>query len=76
MTPFSLKTVDGETLYAWHILPLRTYLKHEEALQSDPAALASDITKTKSFDILRDDPNARVVISCKPSYLCTPIILA
>ncbi|KAI1491175.1 Alpha/Beta hydrolase protein [Biscogniauxia mediterranea] len=63
VTPFSLKTVDGETLYAWHILPLRTYLKHEEALQSDPAALASDITKTKSFDILRDDPNARVVIS-------------
>ncbi|KAI5918654.1 Alpha/Beta hydrolase protein [Camillea tinctor] len=63
VTPFSLKTVDGETLYAWHILPLRTYLKHEGILQSDPTALSNDITKTKSFDILRDDPSARLVIS-------------
>ncbi|KAI1500195.1 Alpha/Beta hydrolase protein [Biscogniauxia marginata] len=63
VTPFSLKTVDGETLYAWHILPLATYLKHEGTLQSDPATITSDITKTKSFKILREDPRARLVIS-------------
>ncbi|KAI2486205.1 hypothetical protein Ptr902_00338 [Pyrenophora tritici-repentis] len=29
VTPFQLKTLDGETLHAWHVLPLETYRKHQ-----------------------------------------------
>ncbi|CAJ2499703.1 Uu.00g025560.m01.CDS01 [Anthostomella pinea] len=63
VTPFSLDTVDGETIYAWHILPLATYLKHEEKLQAAPAGFSRDITQTESFNILRHDPDARLIVS-------------
>ncbi|KAH8682744.1 abhydrolase [Xylariales sp. PMI_506] len=62
ITPFSIPTADGETLYAWHILPLTTYLKNEDTLQVGPAGFATDSTATESFKILRDDPEARLVI--------------
>lgn len=62
VTPFSLDTVDGESLYAWHILPLKTYLKNEAKLQAQPAGFAKDITATESFRTLRDDPSARLVV--------------
>ncbi|KAL6829339.1 alpha/beta-hydrolase [Trichoderma sp. SZMC 28015] len=29
VTPFGLQTSDGETIYAWHIMPLPLYLQHE-----------------------------------------------
>ena len=32
VTPFSLPTPDGETIHAWHILPLELYRKHEQGL--------------------------------------------
>ncbi|ORY70323.1 Alpha/Beta hydrolase protein [Pseudomassariella vexata] len=63
VTPFSLTTVDGETLYAWHVLPLSAYLRNEEKLQAQPAGFSNDFTKTESFHILRNDPNARLIIS-------------
>ncbi|KAI1413074.1 alpha/beta-hydrolase [Hypoxylon sp. FL1857] len=63
VTPFTLTTVDGETIYAWHILPLLTYLKHEEKLHAQKPGFSSDITKTESFRLLKDDPEARLVIS-------------
>ncbi|KAI0473543.1 alpha/beta-hydrolase [Xylariaceae sp. FL0804] len=64
VTPFSLKSADGETIYAWHILPLATYLKHEEELQAiEPTGLSRDISKTESFKILKEDPAARLIIS-------------
>ncbi|KAI8958048.1 alpha/beta-hydrolase [Daldinia sp. FL1419] len=63
VTPFSLSTVDGESIYAWHILPLPTYLKHEDKLQSQPQGYSDDITKTATFKLLKDDPDARLVIS-------------
>jgi abhydrolase domain-containing protein 12 len=65
VTPFSLETTDGETLYAWHVLPLPAYLKNEERLQAQPAGFAKDFSATESFRMLRDDPDARLVIVCK-----------
>ncbi|KAI1448898.1 alpha/beta-hydrolase [Annulohypoxylon stygium] len=62
VTPFSITTSDGEALYAWHILPLPTYLKHENTLQTQQPGFSSDITRTESFKLLRDDPEARLVI--------------
>ncbi|KAI3322636.1 alpha/beta-hydrolase [Xylariaceae sp. AK1471] len=62
VTPFTL-TSGNESLYAWHVLPLRSVLKHEEKLQAAPAGFSEDITATESFRILKDDPNAELVIS-------------
>jgi len=58
-TPFSLKTSDGERLYAWHILPVELYRKHESSLLAEPSGFVSDITSTFAFQLLRDDPDAR-----------------
>ncbi|KAI1383957.1 alpha/beta-hydrolase [Hypoxylon trugodes] len=62
VTPFSLTTIDGESIYAWHILPLPVYLKHEDKLEAQQPGFADDITKMVSFSLLNDDPEARLVI--------------
>ncbi|KAI1419617.1 Alpha/Beta hydrolase protein [Xylaria sp. FL1777] len=62
VTPFTL-TSDNESLYAWHILPLRLVLEHEDRLRVAPAGYSDDITASESFKILKDDPDARLVIS-------------
>jgi len=51
-----------ETLHAWHVLPLRRYSCHQEALVAEPAGLVDDVTTTHGFSLLRDDPCAIVVI--------------
>ncbi|KFZ04344.1 hypothetical protein V502_10221 [Pseudogymnoascus sp. VKM F-4520 (FW-2644)] len=63
ITPFNFTTPDDETLYAWHVMPLGLYAKHEEEILKQPSGLAEDITKTKSFDLLTTDPQARLIIS-------------
>ncbi|KAF2437591.1 alpha/beta-hydrolase [Karstenula rhodostoma CBS 690.94] len=62
VTPFHLKTSDGETLHAWHVLPLDIYQQHESELIAEPAGLCQDIEKRLSFELLRDDPTAKLVI--------------
>ncbi|KAI0536084.1 Alpha/Beta hydrolase protein [Xylaria digitata] len=62
VTPFSLIS-GNESIYAWHILPLRSVLKHEDKLQAAPLGHSDNITATESFKILRDDPEAQLVIS-------------
>ena len=62
VTPFLLDTSDGETLHAWHILPLGLYKKHEEELIDEPAGLAVDITSRLSFKMLREDPESLLVL--------------
>lgn len=63
VTPFNLRTPDGETLHAWHVLPLGLYQRHEERLVREPAsALAPDITQRLGFQLLRDDPEALLVL--------------
>ncbi|KAK0664631.1 Alpha/Beta hydrolase protein [Cercophora samala] len=64
-TPFLLRTPDNESLYAWHVLPLTLYNKHSSALISRPdeSICHKDFTKTPSYDLLLDDPEAKVVVS-------------
>ncbi|TVY33366.1 Monoacylglycerol lipase [Lachnellula occidentalis] len=60
--PFSIKVSDGEALYAWHVLPLELYREHEVSLLDEPSGFVSDITSTHAFKLLRDDPEARLVL--------------
>ncbi|KAI0203479.1 Alpha/Beta hydrolase protein [Astrocystis sublimbata] len=62
VTPFTL-TSGEESLYAWHVLPLRSFLGHEDRLQSGPGGHCSDITTAESFKILKEDAEAQLVIS-------------
>ncbi|KAF7597215.1 hypothetical protein BBP40_008057 [Aspergillus hancockii] len=62
--PFNLVTPDNETLYAWHLLPLHLCHEHEEKLKAnEPSGPATDYTMTPAFDLLANDPNARVVVA-------------
>ena len=62
VTPFSIKTADGEQLYAWHILPIELYRKNELSLVEEPIGFVSDITSRRAFQLLRDDPEARLIL--------------
>ena len=62
VTPFSLRTPDGESLHAWHVLPLGLYHRHETELCQEPSGLVTDITSRHSFKLLHDDPKALLVL--------------
>ncbi|CAI6309092.1 unnamed protein product [Periconia digitata] len=62
VTPFHLKTPDGETLKAWHILPLQTYHENIEELKREPIGLCESIKKSTSIKLLKEDPTAQLVI--------------
>ncbi|MCJ1370458.1 hypothetical protein MMC20_001671 [Loxospora ochrophaea] len=62
VTPFSIKSSTGEELYAWHILPVELYRLHESDLIAEPSGFELDITSRHAFKLLRDDPDARLVI--------------
>ncbi|KAF2029124.1 alpha/beta-hydrolase [Setomelanomma holmii] len=62
VTPFHLQTPDGETLHAWHILPLETYRQNQKKLVEESIGLCADIENRLSFRLLRDDPTAHLVI--------------
>ncbi|KAI6824145.1 hypothetical protein KC342_g11719, partial [Hortaea werneckii] len=68
VTPFNLPTPDGETLYAWHILPLDVYTRNEKSIQDEVRRRdgpVDDFTQTKPFHLLTaNDPEpARVIIN-------------
>ncbi|KAL8917649.1 MAG: hypothetical protein Q9208_007830 [Pyrenodesmia sp. 3 TL-2023] len=62
-TPFNISTSDGETLYAWHVLPLAKYTANEKALLDDPTGPAAQFTETAAFALLSTDPLSRLVIN-------------
>ncbi|KAK3368341.1 Alpha/Beta hydrolase protein [Podospora didyma] len=62
VTPFTLQTPDGEILHAWHILPLGLYLLYETELLDEPSGIVPDVTKSLGFKILREDPEALLVL--------------
>ncbi|KAF2771256.1 abhydrolase domain-containing protein [Teratosphaeria nubilosa] len=62
VTPFYIRSAGGQSLYAWHVLPVELYRRHEQELVSEPSGLASDISSRFAFGLLRDDPDARLVI--------------
>ncbi|KAK5992499.1 Lysophosphatidylserine lipase ABHD12-like protein [Cladobotryum mycophilum] len=63
VTPFGLKTSDGETIYAWHILPLPLYLQHEATVATQDLGFIQDFTKTESFRLLKSDSEARLILN-------------
>ena len=67
MTPLNISTSDGETLFAWHILPIGLYAKHEEELLAETTWLSDDVTERKGFQLLVDDPESKLIILCKRS---------
>jgi abhydrolase domain-containing protein 12 len=64
VTPFYITTRDGVKLHTWHVLPLSLYHKNAKALVAhDPyQPTSSDFRDTLNFKLLRDDPEARLVI--------------
>lgn len=62
VTPFWLQSSGGDPLFAWHVLPIELYRKHEAKLVREAPGLASNIASTTGFALLRDDPEARLVI--------------
>ncbi|KAL9031125.1 MAG: hypothetical protein Q9196_000831 [Gyalolechia fulgens] len=62
VTPFTISSSDGGSLYAWHILPVDLYRQHESELAAEPSGFVSDVTSRVAFKLLRDDPNVRLVI--------------
>jgi abhydrolase domain-containing protein 12 len=59
--PFRIITHDNVALHAWHILPLGLHERHREAL-SQEGQRESKLQDTLSFRLLRDDPEARLII--------------
>lgn len=68
VTPFGLQTPDGESIYAWHIMPLPLYLQNEATVSTQTPGYSEDFTSTESFRLLKEDPEARVVLYCKLSF--------
>ncbi|QQK47294.1 Alpha/Beta hydrolase protein [Penicillium digitatum] len=62
VTPFSIRTTDGEWLFAWHILPVELYRKHQMPLINEPVGFVSDIKSRLAFQLLREDPDARLIL--------------
>jgi abhydrolase domain-containing protein 12 len=60
VTPFNVSTPDNEVLYAWHILPLATVASNRDAL-----AAADPLDQTLPLQLLKSDPEARVIVNCK-----------
>ncbi|KAH7408120.1 Alpha/Beta hydrolase protein [Phaeosphaeria sp. MPI-PUGE-AT-0046c] len=64
VTPFWIKTRDGVKLHAWHVLPIGLYYRNVTRLadQRDPRPPEADFRDTLNFKLLREDPDARLVI--------------
>ena len=62
VTPFAIESVDGNLLYAWHILPIGVYLHHEKDLVAGYSGFAQNIDSQMAFKLLRDDPEALLAI--------------
>ncbi|KAK5135115.1 hypothetical protein LTR08_005640 [Meristemomyces frigidus] len=67
VTPFNLKTPDGETLYGWHVLPLDVYARNEKSLLAEhrPHGPYEDFRESTAFRLLTADDAepARVVVT-------------
>lgn len=62
VTPFALNTPDGETLHAWHILPLGLYRRNEQKILEEPSGLAPDFNQRLASELLRGDPESLLVL--------------
>jgi abhydrolase domain-containing protein 12 len=62
VTPFRITAADDIDLYAWHIVPIGLYRKHERRLHMESSGFVPDITTRFAFNLLRDDTDSRLVI--------------
>ena len=72
VTSFNISTPDGQTLYAWHVLPIDAYLRNEKTLREVDVhqVPVADLTQTLPFKLLTaSSPSARVVVNCKLSHM-------
>lgn len=75
VTPFSLTVPGGETLYCWHILPLSAYTQYEDTLAKSSRAPLDQYTSSEAFKLLKDDPDARLILSCRLTPAATFAIM-
>ncbi|KAJ9633831.1 hypothetical protein H2204_006616 [Knufia peltigerae] len=64
--PFTITTRDNVTLFAWHILPLHLYRRHEQSLKTQEnfgLKPWNEARKTEGIRLLREDPDATIVLS-------------
>ncbi|CAL8576687.1 hypothetical protein XPA_002553 [Xanthoria parietina] len=61
--PLHITTPDGETLYAWHIVPIAKYIANEDHLINEHTTSATPFQDSVGFDLLSKDPNSRLVIN-------------
>lgn len=64
VTQFHVKTPDGETLYAWHILPQALYAKYETEILHEKLDKINEFSKTLAYKLLVKDPESRLIINC------------
>ncbi|KAF2014234.1 alpha/beta-hydrolase [Aaosphaeria arxii CBS 175.79] len=62
VSPFWISAVDGERLFAWLVAPLGVYSKHADGFIQEPSGSDIDIEERLAFRLLRDDPEARLLI--------------
>ncbi|KAH7350434.1 Alpha/Beta hydrolase protein [Pyrenochaeta sp. MPI-SDFR-AT-0127] len=60
--PFFIETKDGVRLHAWHVLPIELYYKNATRLVAQGQYPRENVNETLNFQLLRDDPEARLVI--------------
>lgn len=58
---FYIQTSDRNMLYAWLVIPLKLYAKHESVLLEDPSAKEHGIEGKPAFRLLTEDPGSRLV---------------
>ncbi|KAH7128567.1 Alpha/Beta hydrolase protein [Dendryphion nanum] len=62
VAPFRIPTKDGERLFAWLIAPLGLYAKRANEFIAEGSSLYTDVEQKLVFKLLRDDPEARLLI--------------
>ena len=62
VTAFYIPTPDGERLYSWLIVPLKTYADHQSALIEEPLGTDNGIESKLAFKLLARDPDSRLII--------------
>lgn len=64
VSSFYIETDDGVRLHAWHVLPLALYQKHYNELiqRKDLPHKSEEFAQTLNFQLLREDPESRLVI--------------
>ncbi|KAG9203278.1 hypothetical protein G6514_002931 [Epicoccum nigrum] len=61
VTPFRIATKDGHRLFTWLVTPLGVYARHLDEYVREQRGV-EDIRETLAFRLLRDDPEARLLL--------------